>query len=43
MTILRDEDLAFWNENGYVVIPDAVPGAGTPDSVPVLCVSDNRI
>ena len=25
MTILRDEDLAFWNDNGYVVIPDAVP------------------
>ena len=25
MTILRDEDLEFWNDNGYVVIPDAVP------------------
>ena len=26
-----------------VVIPDAIPGTGTTDSVPVICVSDNGI
>ncbi|MBV7329935.1 hypothetical protein KFU94_17165 [Chloroflexi bacterium TSY] len=25
MTILSEKDWAFWEENGYVVIPSAVP------------------
>ncbi len=27
MTVLSKEDLAFWEENGYVIIPNAAPPA----------------
>lgn len=27
MTVLREQDWAFWEENGYVVVPNAVPQA----------------
>ena len=36
MAVLSKDDLAFWDENGYVVIPNAVPQENLDAMVDVI-------
>jgi hypothetical protein len=36
-TVLTDEDLAFWDRNGYVVLYDAVPPENVQAAVDAIC------